>query len=349
MGKKVLHVLSSNSYSGAENVVCQIIDSFKEEIAMAYCSPNGPIKETLEEKQVSFYPMKKVTINELRKVVKAYQPNIIHAHDIRASIIAAHFSKHIPVISHIHCKFEEMTKLSFKSLLYRVYLSSYHHIFTVSESIIKEYYFSYALSEKSSVLRNVVSEERLKEMAISGTETDENDFIFIGRFSYQKDPLRLIHIISKITKKLPDAKFILIGNGSMLDDAKKLAEELNIEKNITFTGFLKNPFPVLKSSKVMLMCSRMEGLPMCVLESMLFGVPIVSTGVDGIKEVIDNGIDGFYFDTDEEIVNTACQLIQDERERKNISQHAYRKAVVLNNVGNYKQKLLKVYDLHKRY
>ena len=51
---RVLHLLASNKYSGAENVVCQIIDMFKGEVEMAYCSPNGTIANSLKDKNVTF-------------------------------------------------------------------------------------------------------------------------------------------------------------------------------------------------------------------------------------------------------------------------------------------------------
>ena len=57
---KVLHLLQSNRFSGAENVVCQIIDMFRtdKDIEMVYCSPDGPIKETLTERKIRFVPLK---------------------------------------------------------------------------------------------------------------------------------------------------------------------------------------------------------------------------------------------------------------------------------------------------
>ena len=49
---KVLHLLASNKYSGAENVVCQIIKMFSHDVEMAYCSLNGPIEQTLKDKNI---------------------------------------------------------------------------------------------------------------------------------------------------------------------------------------------------------------------------------------------------------------------------------------------------------
>ncbi|MDH5159348.1 hypothetical protein BLX88_09400 [Bacillus obstructivus] len=342
MKTKVLHLLSSNSYSGAENVVCHIIDMFKDEIDMAYCSPIGTIKESLDEKNIDYLPLEKVSYIELKKVISSYKPDIIHAHDIRASVIAAQFSKKVPIISHLHGKFEEMTKLSVKSILYRLCIYRFRHIFAVSQSIIKDYYFSHTLAKKGSVLYNVVNEQALIEL-VKNEPKYNFDFIFLGRFSYPKNPKRLIKIIAMIVTRMPNATFVLIGSGNLLEETKLLAKELNVYKNITFTGYVKNPYPYLKSSKVMLMTSRTEGTPMCVLEAMLFGIPVISTAIDGIKEIIDHGSNGYYFYTDDEIVNQAIQLINNEELRKTKSIEVYKKGKVINNMESYRDKLFKIY------
>ena len=101
---KILHVLNSNKYSGAENVVCQIINMFAEDAdtEMVYCSPDGPIRENLEEYGISFAPIASLCSSELKRVIAEQNPDVIHAHDFRASMISTSVAKKIPVISHLH-------------------------------------------------------------------------------------------------------------------------------------------------------------------------------------------------------------------------------------------------------
>ncbi|MDF1508414.1 glycosyltransferase [Robertmurraya sp. DFI.2.37] len=340
---RVLHLLSSNSFSGAENVVCQIMRLFRGEIDMVYCSPDGPIKVTLQQKKIKYIPLERLTTGQLNKVIHEYKPDIIHAHDVRASVIASQYSKKVMIISHLHCRFVEMSKITVKSLLYQLCLAKFSHVFTVSNSIRSEYVFSKALMQKSSVLYNAIDEKVIKKMA-EHEEIVRYDGVFLGRFSWQKNPQRLIKIIGEIVKKLPDARFVLIGKGSLLGEAKELTKKLNLQDNITFTGYLSNPFPYLRASRFMLMTSRLEGTPMCILEAMTLGIPVVSTGVDGIKELIQNGVDGFYTDEDAELVEYACQLIVNDRLRHRLSQNVLEKSRAINNLVNYKKKLRKVYQ-----
>ena len=69
---KILHLLASNKYSGAENVVCQIIKMFESEVEMVYCSPVGEIENALKEKNVPYLPIASLNKKEVKKVVEEF-------------------------------------------------------------------------------------------------------------------------------------------------------------------------------------------------------------------------------------------------------------------------------------
>ena len=119
---KIMHLLATNSFSGAENVVCQIIDMYKndKDLDMVYCSPNGKIKNKLVEKNIKFYPLNKLNYSSIKKAIMDFEPDIIHAHDIKATIYASLFSKKCKIISHVHGNSIDMRKTSLKSLLFLI-------------------------------------------------------------------------------------------------------------------------------------------------------------------------------------------------------------------------------------
>ena len=67
---KILHVLTSHIFSGAENVVCQIIGMLKDEpnVEMAYCSPDGTIRPALEERDINFLPIEVANTSEIKRI-----------------------------------------------------------------------------------------------------------------------------------------------------------------------------------------------------------------------------------------------------------------------------------------
>ena len=100
---KVMHVLNSRIYSGAEKVVCQIIHAFQGEVEMVYCSPESDIVRKMVEGQgVTYLPMKTMSVSELSRVIREQKPDLIHAHDMRAGFFSALCCGKIPQIGRAH-------------------------------------------------------------------------------------------------------------------------------------------------------------------------------------------------------------------------------------------------------
>lgn len=341
---KILHLLQSSHFSGAENVVCQIIDMFKDHnIEMAYCSRDGQIREVLKENNISFHPIKKLCINEVRQVIAKYHPDIIHAHDTRASIISSFVAKNIRIISHMHVNHENMNKVNFKTLLYLMCSIQFKHIFWVSNSAFNNYLYNKQILSKSSILYNVINREAIINKAKKDNNYYTYDIVYIGRLTYQKNPERLMYILKLAIEMNSKIKVAIIGTGDLFEAAKKLSVELGIEKNISFLGFISNPYKILHDAKVMLMTSRFEGTPMCALEAIALGVPIVCTPTDGLKDIITNDINGYMSNDDKVISEKIVKIVLDEKLYERLSRCAIEGFIDMNNLNQYKQNLLKEY------
>lgn len=341
---KVLHLLSSNRFSGAENVAFQIINLFNNNrFDMVYSSEDGQIREALEKENIRFYPLTQVNIKEVSKVIKEYQPNIIHAHDVKASVIASFFSKNSQIISHMHVNHEKMSKVNFKTLLYLARANKFKHIFWVSNSAFNKYRFKNRLINKSSVLYNVIDSEKIIAKSQDDMNQYKYDVVYLGRLSYQKNPERLINVLSKAIEVKKDLRVAIIGTGELEKNAKHVVEQRRIQGNISFLGFQSNPLKILKDSKVMLMTSRFEGTPMCALEAMALGVPIVSTPVDGLVDVIQDGVTGYLSDDDDILAEKVLEIIRNNSEYERLSKQTLEFFVKINDLTAYYEKIYNVY------
>ena len=288
---RVLHVLTSNKYSGAENVACQIIKMFDNDIEMAYCSPEGPIENSLKDKGIKFIPMNKFSLSELKRVVKEYNPDILHCHDLKASICGS-LIKNKKVISHVHGNKSNMSKISLKSLVYKLACKKIDKILWVSNSCYDDFRFKEKVKNKSLIFPNIISINELELKVEEDTNQYDNfDLVYLGRLVYEKDPLRLIEIAKILKEEIRDFKFAIIGDGIFKNQMEEKIREYGLEDNITMFGFCSNPFKILEKSKLMLMTSIMEGTPMCALEAMALSVPVISTKTDGMVDLVnlDNG------------------------------------------------------------
>lgn len=342
--KKVLHLLTSKSFSGAENVVLQIIEMFRnDEISMVYCSLKGPIEEHVKSKNIKFQGLNRFSYFEIKKVINEFNPDIIHAHDIKASIMASLFAKKSKIISHIHGNHDDMKKITLKAFLYKLRSNKFKHIFWVSKSALNEYKYYENIKMYSSILYNVINIKELEIKKALDAKKYNYDIIYLGRLSYPKNPERLISIFQKVHDKLPSTRFAIVGEGPLKKEVNQMAIEMGISQSIEFLGFKPNPLKILSDSKLMVMTSRYEGTPMCALEAMSLGVPIVSTPTDGLKDIIEHGKSGYLSENDEELVSYICNILLDKNLNNKLREESRLKAKEINNIEIYKKRLKEVY------
>ena len=346
---KILHVLYSNRFSGAENVVCQIIGMMKNVpgVEMVYCSPDGQIREALSERDIAFEPIAELNKSELRRVIAKVKPDVVHAHDMRASFVAALACKKIPFISHVHNNFVNARGISPKSVAYLYAARKAKHIFWVSESAMRDYAFRKSVEKKSEVLYNIISLDALYAKMELDKKEYSYDVAYVGRLTEQKNPQRLMGVIAKMKALKPDLRVAVVGNGDLEEETHALAKEYGILDNIDFLGFQSNPLKILHSSSSMIMVSRWEGTPMCALEAMALGVPIVSTPVDGLKVLVQQDENGSLSDDDDEIAKKVVEIATDKALRERLSGDTLAKAKVLNDTRAYTERLLRAYGSAK--
>jgi glycosyltransferase, family 1 len=338
-------MLQSNRFSGAENVVCQIISMCKSYgVEFAYSSRDGQIREALKDRNIEFYPIEKMSVSEFRRVIKEVKPDVIHAHDMAASFYAALACGNVPLVSHIHNNAFNSRGVSLKSILYYIAARKAKHIFWVSQSSYNGYVFHKSLEKKSSILYNVIDIEALKRKMEKDTNDYDFDIVYLGRLTYPKNPERLLRVLKKIRDKYQGVKIAVIGTGDLEAEIKRTAVEMGMSSSVKFLGFLSNPSKILHDAKAMIMTSRWEGTPMCALEAMALGVPIVSTPTDGLKDVISEGETGFLSDDDDVLAMRCVDLIKDEELYRRLSANSMSVAEKMMDMAKYADAILSSYN-----
>lgn len=346
---KVLHVLNSREFTGAEQVVAMIVRMFRGDAEMLYCSPySDNVRDMLAQEGMTFLPVDTLVPSQLKKVIEKVQPDVIHAHDMRASLMAALCCGKIPVINHIHNNAFDARGLSVKSLAYILAAIRARHILWVSRSSYEGYLFHKLFAKKSSVLYNIIDVNKVLEKSKLDTASYDYDAIYIGRLTYQKDPQRLMRLCRILADKKPDIKIAVVGSGELEEETKALCRELMLEKNVFFLGFQSNPMKMLKDSRVMLLTSRWEGTPMCALEALALGVPVVSTPTDGMVDLIGEGEDGFLSDDDALLAEKILNIVTDDALHRTLSENAAAKSLRINDVATYKEAIAVHYRKHVR-
>lgn len=343
--KKIMHLISTDVFSGAENVACQIINGFSNdnEYKMIYASKIGDNKKSLEDRAIPYYELDKFNYKYIKKAIQDFKPDIIHAHDIKASIYASLFYKKAMIISHIHGNHENMRKFNLKTFLYNIFSKRFNKIIWVSKSCLDDYYYSNKVQWKSIVLYNVINAKEIEQKVKLDKNNYSYDLIYLGRLSYPKDPIRLIEVIKEIVAQRPSTTVAIVGMGELEQDVKETIHKYGLGKNITLYGFQSNPYKILKSSKIMIMTSRYEGTPMCALEAFACGIPIISTPTDGLKELISDGKNGYIGETNELLIEKTLYLLNNEKIYTQIVNQVKTDNKEINDIHKYLNNINKIY------
>ena len=173
------------------------------------------------------------------------------------------------------------------------------------------------------------------------------DNILIGmitRFYPVKGIECLIKAAPRILKKHDNVKFVLCGEGPLLDEMKTLAKKLDVDDSFFFVGFVDRPEVWISMFDIMVSSSYSEGCPNSILEAMALGKAIVSTKAGGPEEFLEDGYSALMpepGDT-EEIANAVIKLLDDPQLKSVIAANA-RKSVEQYDIKNYLSKLEEVY------
>lgn len=346
MKKKVVHILNSKAYAGAENVVINIIKKMREIYGyeFLYISPKGNIEDVLIKNNINYILLDKIDSKGIKKVIKSYKPDIIHAHDFTTSIIASKNIKNIPIISHLHNNRPWIKKINLRSCIY--YLSSfkYNRILGVSKSIFDEYIFSKSIKSKSVVIGNPIDLQNiLKKSSMHEEDIKFYDIVYLGRLSEAKNPERFIEIIDTICNENRNIKAVMIGDGELKEICQNKIKILGLEKNIDMLGFIQNPYCILKNSKVQCMTSKWEGYGLAAIESLSLGVPVVASNVGGLKEIVNEEC-GKLCNSNDEFVSEIISLISNDDIRACKSKNAKERAEKLDNIDYYMKSLDEIYN-----
>lgn len=109
----------------------------------------------------------------------------------------------------------------------------------------------------------------------------------------QKDPLTFVRAAAALKRNVPEAHFAIAGDGELRPRVEALADRLGIRRDIRLLGWRDDVERVLRALDVFWLTSRWEGLPRALVQAMAARVPVVACAVDGVKDVLEDGVTGF--------------------------------------------------------
>lgn len=161
----------------------------------------------------------------------------------------------------------------------------------VSKSACDAFKSVYKTDAQTTVIYNPVDVETIRCNAEVPVENNDSRFtiVNVGRCVYQKNQGRLLEVARILKSRGLDFRILILGNGPLEAKLKQTAATLDVAGHVEFMGYVGNPYPVMKTGDVFCMTSDVEGFGMVVAESLALSVPVVTTPVSGVTEMLARG------------------------------------------------------------
>jgi L-malate glycosyltransferase len=286
-------------------------------------------------------------ILKLSRVLREQKIDIVHAHDDKSSLYAFLLKLINPRIkimytAHCYCKF---TRADFSSLneymlfhmrkaaRYFLLARSNRPILAVSEAVRRNLIEDGLSSDDVVTLHNGIDTHHWQRSNIKQTlktefELPQDAFLIgtVARIAYEKDFPTFFKVAESVRQKYHKVWFVIVGDGegNELEKAKQRAYDCGVIDYVFFTGHRNDLLDVYASFDLFLMTSISEGLPNTILEAMAMEVPVVSTSVGGVSEVVLDRKTGFlcsYKDVSG-LANDIGQLIENKDLRQTFAKNS---------------------------
>ncbi|MFC0263039.1 glycosyltransferase family 4 protein [Fontibacter flavus] len=240
------------------------------------------------------------------QIAKSKEHDIIHAHDWLAypAGIAAKEMSGKPLIAHIHAtQFDRAGEGGGQGPVYELEkagLLAADHVVAVSHLTRKIVIEKYGVDpDKVSVLHNAVLDASIIHSTIK-KNVPEKIVTFLGRITFQKGPEYFVEAAKKVIERDPNVRFVMAGNGDLLNKMVERVAELGMGTRFHFTGFLKGQDvdDMYAISDVYVMPSVSEPFGIAPLEAVRHSTPVIISKQSGVAEVLRNAIKIDFWDVD---------------------------------------------------
>ena len=329
--KKVLIVIPTLEQGGGQKFVMDLVkgidkEKFQIKILVYYKNTNSVFDQYAHNNCFDVVYLDKnvgldiTMFKKVKKVVKEYNPDIIHTHLHSMLYLFTSYKKKQVKLHTVHTLAEkEAVGLQgvVRFIAYKLLgVTPVAICGTVADSISTRHHID---KSKIPVVYNGVDCNRYDIPRVS---SDKIRLVTIGNIYDVKNYSFLVDCFSETCKKIDDVTLTIVGDGVLRTDLEQQISNLNLNDKVKITGIVPDVENYLSDADIYVASSIFEGLPLSMLEAMSAGLPIVSTNVGGVHDIVENEKNGILIDFGDKLgyVNAMNKLILDSNYRRCLSQ-----------------------------
>jgi len=307
---RVLHVIESLDFGGAEKVVISIANAMAGKHAVEICCLKhvGSLGNDVD-RRIRVFCMNKKEGNDfilplrLARLLRQGRYDVVHTHNWGSFLeggLAGILAGTAVLIHTVHGPYTEYTssrlsamKLALRHFLERWVSRRFRRIVAVSDSI--KDYIAESIGIPASLLKTIhngIPIRRSDDTVKVSHHAGAVRFITVGRLAAIKNHAMMLAAFAELLKRHPHAHLTIVGDGPERAAIEGLISGYGITGNVSLAGFQSEVSPFLEQADVFLLTSNYEGISIALLEAMRAGLPAICTAVGGIPETVTDAESG---------------------------------------------------------
>lgn len=245
---------------------------------------------------------------ELRKAIRKAKPAIVHTHSSKAGILGrlAAAAEKVPVVMHTIHGFGIGAVRS--PLVQRILLAAERRAARATTHFVPVSRENFDVGKSYGLLDESNATVILEGADLSPFRAAEPDPALRAEFGFpegapvvgtvacfkpQKDPLTFIEAAARVHAELPDARFLMVGDGDLRGEIEQAIADKGLDGVVVLAGWRHDVPALFRLMSVSVLTSLWEGLPRVIPQSLVSGVPVVVTDAGGSAEAVREGETGF--------------------------------------------------------
>jgi glycosyltransferase involved in cell wall biosynthesis len=339
---KVLQLISSGGYYGAENMLLNLCASQEQSgcqnSLLLFYNVHVPNVEFYERARRRGLSVRMVhckgradwrAVRQIEEYIQEDAVDLVHTHGYKADLYGylAAWRCHKPVVATCHNWVGGTAALGIYNHLDRMVLKKFNALAAVSDAVAHRLLAFGVPTEKIKTIANgidVTAFERAQPLPLLKAE-DGTVVGIVARLDLQKGFEYLLRAARDLCKTTPDLKIVIVGEGPDREKIEEMIEQYGLQSNVILAGQQSNMPAVYAAMDIFVLPSLNEGLPMTVLEAMAASKPVIATKVGAIGSVIKDGENGLLVNAkdSEGLRNAIASLLSDPERRQRLGDQAH--------------------------
>lgn len=364
----ILFLISSEGYYGVENMLVALALHLSHQgcrcVVGVFRNSRFPHTEVAEQAVRKGLAVEIIACNgrcdwsavaQIRSLLAKHDVDVLHPHGYKADLyaLAAASRNRVALLATSHNWPSNLLSMRVYAGLDRLALRRFDKVIVVSDAVADVLRRWGVAAEKVALIPNGVDLDRFRSAEPKlRNETGVNRPLvgFVGRLVPEKGGALLMRAAQQVLAVYPNATFVLVGEGPAHQEWKAIAGELGLGKQVVFAGVRDDMSEVYASFDMVVLPSLIEALPMCLLEAMAAGKPVIATRVGAVPRLVVDAQTGLLLEPGDlnalatAIIrllgnpDLACQLGQNGR--AHVAQHFSAEAMAKSYIGMYEQVLI---------